>query len=160
MFDFFKKKTFEDEFFGELVRSCGRWKGSINLPGTGKVELRVSGNGKMPYPANLEVARELVSRFRELESQIRKALFEHFEPYKTAYLAGGIEDGDEEFPQNMGIDDVFDHTKVDAVVIGQMEGAPTQDPVIEIAYITAWDHEHLLGARIQNLQLFELCGSI
>lgn len=160
MFGLFKKQIHHDDVIGELVRSSGEWRGNIKLPGTDCVEIRLSGSRKEPDIDCLSFAHQLPHKFECLERQIRTSLFVHYEPYKSAFDEGEIEEEEEPFPNIVSSDEVLQHAWIDHLLIEPLKGAPTKEPVIEIAYRVAWDCEHTVGARIQNWKLFELCGSV
>jgi hypothetical protein len=156
MFDLFKTKPYADDQLGELKWSGGYWKGTIPLGSHGDVEIRVSGNRKEPARESLVLARELGSRFESLVPQIQNSLFEHAEPYLEADRAGELVDGEEAVPEIPDAESVWPHVSVEHVLFESMEGITT----VEIAFSVAWDDEHTVGARFQNWELIELCGSV
>jgi uncharacterized protein DUF6985 len=160
MFGLFKSATFQDDRLGPLTKSGAHWKGSLTLGRHGKVALRLSGSRESPVSANLALAHELPARYDALLSQIQSSLFEHYEPYRDAALAGELPERSEPFPKIEQAEDVWPHISPEYVVIEPLWGSPKDGPTIEIAYRVAWDEEHTVGARIQEWQLFELCGSV
>ncbi len=156
MFGLFKSQPYRDDQLGEFKRSWQHWRGSIVLPSQQPVELHLSGDKKQPDAACLALARELPGKYDSLKPGIQAALFEHFEPYGQA-----VRDG--EFPQNAVLvskitraEDVWSHVTLERILVEPMLDTPT----VELAYAVAWDEEHTLGARFQQWNLVELCGSV
>jgi hypothetical protein len=160
MFGLFKTATFQDDRLGSLARSGGHWKGSIALGQHGNIELSLSGGRESPDPASLALARELTARYESLRSQIQASLFEHYEPCRDADSAGELMERSEPFPKIERTEDIWSHVTAQWVLIEPLRGSPKDGPTIEIAYRTAWDEEHTVGARIQEWRIFELCGSV
>jgi hypothetical protein len=106
-----------------------------------------------PVEARLPASRGLgslaswFSRYPALRSAIAGALFEHYEPYSDE--AGDI-------PKLTDPDQVWKHVSLVHVRIEPLSRTET----VEIAYRTAWDEEHTLGARFQDWALVELNGSV
>jgi hypothetical protein len=153
--DFLKPRPHRDPMLGELVRQRGYWRGTITLGDHGAVPLLLAGPRAAPAEAGLGLARELASRYAALRPVIARALFEHYEPYAEA-VAAGEEDGDAVVPGLPGPGDVWAHAALVQVRIEPLGGTET----VELAYRTAWDTEHTLGARFQGWALVELNGSI
>ena len=153
VFGLFKSAPFEDPRLGTLSRSRGKWRGTISFASHRNVPLRLSGGGKAPDPASLDLARQLPARFAELRPQIESQLYEHYEPYRESADAGGL-------PGIDRAEDVWLHVSPVHVLAAPLDGAPAPGLVLEIAYAVAWDEEHTVGARIQGGRLFELCGSV
>lgn len=152
MFGLFGSKTYDDPKLGTLTRSWRHWRVSIPLPVHGDVEVRVGGTRSRPHSDGLALVRELKDRYAELMPSIAESLYDHYEPYGTA---GECEDArDEAVPQLGSSDEVWDHVKVDEILVEPLDG------LIEIAYTTGWDIEHRLGARIREWRLCELNGSV
>jgi hypothetical protein len=147
IFDFFKPPQYSDPTLGALVRRGGYWRGQISLGSDGDVPLLLAGAGAAPDESSLVLARALLSRYPTLRSVIAGALFEHYEPYS---------DEAEEVPKLTGPDQVWKHVTPVHVRIEPLGRIET----VEIAYRTAWDEEHTLGARFQNWALVELNGSV
>jgi len=160
VFGLFKSAPFEDPELGTLSRSRGRWRGTISFGLQRDVPLGVSGGGRAPDPASLDLARQLPARFEEWRPQIESSLYEHFEPYREAAADGGSFARTGEFPRIERAPDVWPHVSPVFVLVGPLAGAPGPGPVLEIAYEVDWDEEHTVGARIQGGRLFELCGSV
>jgi hypothetical protein len=159
MFGLFRSAPFQDGHFGSMIRSSGYWKSTIVLGGHGSIDLLVSGGRKAPDPAGLALAHELPTRFTALVPQIQARLFEHYEPYKEAASAGELL-APGPFPQIEREEDVWAHIAPVHVLVAPISGSTTEGPAIEIAYQVAWDKEHVVGTRIQEWHLFELCGSV
>lgn len=145
MFGLFSKpQPFTDPVLGEFEFSKGKWKGLCGLAGQ-DVPLLIVGNKEAPDARCLDLARELGKLYAQLQDNIRQSLYAHFEPYK------------EQSPAVVANDDsLWQHVKVLGAVVMPIAGIPT----VEIAYTTAWDEEHTLGAYIQSGKLLELNGSI
>lgn len=128
----------------------------IALPGHGPVEFRVAGDRKAPHTPSLEVARALASRYEALRERVAEELFAHFEPYGESVERGDA-DGDGRVPPPIGsAAEVWAHVSVPFAVVD----ATRPDFDAEIAFVTAWDEEHTLGARLKGARFVELCGSI
>jgi hypothetical protein len=134
------------------------WEGVIPLAGNPAVPLFVEGDRQAPDAAGLSLARELPRRWEEIAPAVATALFEHFEPYREAVLAG--EELDQDLVEMESPRDVWQNVAPHAVLISSLRGSPEPGPIIEIQYHAKWDDEHTLGARIQQWKLFELCGSV
>jgi hypothetical protein len=147
IFDFFKPRQHADTTLGELVHRGGYWRGQISLGSDGPVPLLLAGGGAAPGESRLALARELLSRYPGLRSAIAGALFQHYEPYS---------DEAEDVPKLTGPDQVWQHVTPVHVRIEPLNRVES----VEIAYRTAWDEEHTLGARFQNWALVELNGSV
>jgi hypothetical protein len=160
MFGLFKSATFQDDRLGLLTKSGSHWKGSLALGRHGKVALSLTGGRESPDPASVALAHELPARYDALLAQIQASLFEHYEPYRDAASAGELSERSEPFLKIERAEDVWPHVSLECVLIEPLHGSPKNGPTIEIAYRVAWDEEHTVGARIQEWQLFELCGSV
>lgn len=160
MFGLFKSEPFQDGFLGLLTRSGSYWKGTIALGPHRNVALRLTGTSKAPDPAGLALAHELPARFNDLLPLIQASLFEHYQPYLEAASAGELPKRSAPFPKVERSEDVWPDVSPVYVLIEPLAGSPKEGPTIEIAYTAAWDEEHTVGARIQQWQLFELCGSV
>ncbi|MCX7045287.1 MAG: hypothetical protein NTX50_07390 [Candidatus Sumerlaeota bacterium] len=160
MFGLFKAATFQDDRLGSLTRSGGHWKGSVALGRHGKVELSLSGGRESPDSASVALARELPARYDSLLLQIQASLFEHYEPYRDADSAGELPERSEPFPKIERAEDVWPHVSPEYILIEPLRGSLKDGPTIEIAYRVDWDEEHTVGARIQDWQVWELCGSV
>jgi hypothetical protein len=147
IFDLFRPPQYADATLGALVRRSGYWRGQISLGSDGDVSLLLAGGGAAPGEPRLALARELASRYPALRSAIARALFEHYEPYSDE--AGDI-------PKLTDPDQVWKHVSLVHVRIEPLSRTET----VEIAYRTAWDEEHTLGARFQDWALVELNGSV
>ena len=107
----------------------------------------LSGGRAAPDPDSVSLARELIARYATLRPAIARALFDHYEPSRES---------DEGIPGLSGPEHVWAHVSAERVLIEPMSRLDT----VEIAYRTAWDEEHTLGARFQGWQLVELNGSV
>ncbi len=157
----FSSSPFQDPELGLFKRSGGNWHGTISIEGR-EIVLSLAGDRKAPDHASLELAKQLRARMSDLKPQIAQGLFEHYEPYRDAATGGELpaRGGDAAFPDIVKVEDVWRHVEVSRITVGPLRGAPTEGPVVEVAYRTSWDDEHTVGARIQNWRLFELCGSL
>lgn len=61
-----------------------------------------------------------------------------------------------DFPSIAGPEDVWRHVTPAHVLVETMQGVWT----VEIAFETAWDIEHTVGARFQDWRFIELNGSV
>ena len=120
----------------------------------GMFQLSLAGERRTPHPQALQLSRELQERFPSLVSQIQHGLFEHYLPYKEAVEAG-IEMSSP-FPQIADAVEVWSHVKPVHVLIGLLRGQWR----VEIAFTTAWDIEHTVGAIYSDGQFIELNGSV
>lgn len=160
MIGFFKSKLVTDSRLGVLTRSGSTWKGVITFGSYQDVELRLSGNADAPNSMSVELARRLAEEFPKLEPQIAAGLFEHYLSYREAASSGEFSGRIEQFPEVARPEDVWPYVYPSHVLIAPLRGAPDPGPVIEIACGVAWDEEHVVGARIQQWHLIELCGSV
>ena len=104
------------------------------------------GGRAAPDPASVSLARELIARYATLQPAIAQALFEHYEPSRQS---------GEGIPGLNDPEHVWAYVSPVRVLIEPMSRLDT----VEIAR-TAWDEEHMLGARFQGWQLVELNGSV
>src|SRR5579859_6958351 len=109
MFGLFKTRSFQDGRLGALTRVGDHWKGRISLGHHGSVELSLVGSRQSPGSASLVLARELPARYGALLPQIQSSLFEHYEPYRDAALAGELPERSEPFPKIERAEDVWPH---------------------------------------------------
>ncbi|HEY4909189.1 MAG TPA: hypothetical protein VIJ73_06790 [Methylomirabilota bacterium] len=147
IFDFLKASPHADATLGLLTRRHGRWQGKITLLTDGHVPLLLAGGRAAPDPPSLKLARDLIPRYASLRPAIARALFEHYEPSI---------DGVAGIPRLNSPDQVWAHVAPVRVLIEPMGRVDT----VEIAYRTAWDEEHTVGARFQDWALVELNGSV
>lgn len=148
--NFLKPSEHRDPVLGNLVRRGGYWRGAIGLgSGTG-VPLLLAGPRAAPDETRLGLARELGTRYAALRPAIEAALFEHHEPYSGE----GADPGEALDLSRPSL--VWGHVSPVRVLIERLGGVET----VEIAYRTAWDTEHTVGARFQGWALTELNGSV
>jgi hypothetical protein len=102
------------------------------------------------------MARELRALLPSWRTTIEKALFEHYEPYAEAPVAGELAPPSEAFPRIASPEQVWPHVSLVFVAVPPLDGVLTT----ELGYTTGWDEEHTLGARFQSGTLLELCGSV
>jgi len=150
--DFLRPAPYPDPVLGNLVRRGRYWRGAISLGSEHGVPLLLAGPRAAPGEASLGLARELGHRYAALLPVIARALFEHYEPYAD----GGEGESPGEVPRLTRPEQVWGHVSLVRVLIEAMDGADT----VEIAYRTAWDTEHTVGARFQRWALTELNGSV
>ena len=152
MFGFFRSAVIVDPKLGTLRHARGGWHGELKLSGT-VIPVYLAGTQAAPGDSALAEARSLSSKFESLRPAIEAALFEHYQPYADAASMGDL-------PKSVAAiespNDVWPHVSVQFVSIEPMDGVLTT----EIAYATAWDEEHLLGARFRAGKFLELCGSV
>lgn len=87
MFGLFRSAPFSDPSLGELVRSRGLWRGTVHLDSRA-TPIAVAGTRSAPDPVALAAAREVQGRLADWRPAIEVALFEHYEPYTEASVAG------------------------------------------------------------------------
>lgn len=155
MFGLFKSPPFSDTLLGELRRTGGIWRGTIEL-GEGSVTLAIHGPRSEPDVQALEIARAVPSSYPDWRKLIAKAMFEHYVPYAQAVTAGELEPPGEGLPRITHPEEVWPHTSVEYVAVIPLDGELS----VEIGYRVAWDEEHTLGARLRNGRLIELNGSV
>jgi hypothetical protein len=155
MFGLFKSVPYSDPVLGELVRSRGLWRGTLQLD-SGTMKLALTGPKAAPDPAALAAARELKVSLSAWRSAIEAALFEHYEPYATAVAEGEFPEESESFPTITAPPGVWPHATLEYISVSHLGGAL----LTELGYATAWDDEHMLGARFADGVFVELCGSV
>ena len=155
MFGLFKSVAFSDPLLGELVRSRGAWRGTLQLD-SGPTKLVLTGPRATPDPAALAAARELKHQLPSWRSAIQTALFEHYAPYAQAVEEGEYPETDASFPTIVVPNDVWQHVCLTFISIAPLGGVMTT----ELGYLTAWDEEHTLGARFVDGSFVELNGSV
>lgn len=157
LLDLFWPAPYCDPVLGELRRHGSRWHGRI-APGNGAlVPLFVAGGFSSPNAGRLQLARDLGVRYAAIRPAIERALFAHYEPYAEALAAGEISDAEAPgAPRLSHPHEVWDHVTLVRVSVERLGRADT----LELAYRTAWDEEHTLGARFQGWALVELNGSV
>jgi hypothetical protein len=98
----------------------------------------------------------LSKRYDGLKKEIEKSLYEHLEPYRDA-----IEEGTESTPHNaefLGVKTpagVWPFVKPVRITVED-----TGSKRLEVAYETAWDEEHTVGATIENWKVTNFSGSV
>lgn len=118
--------------------------------------LVLSGSRTAPDPNALSMARSISSDFPSWRPTVERALFEHYSPYAEAMTAGEADPPASGLPAIDGPADVWPHTTAEFVQVIPLSGQLT----VEIGYRVAWDEEHIVGARLRDGQLVELCGSV
>jgi Domain of unknown function (DUF6985) len=159
LFGLLRSPTFNDPVCGALVRSRGYWRGRITLGAQRDVPLLVAGRRDRPNAAALAQARELSARYPALQGTIGAALFEHYEPYQQAFEWGEL---DYEVVRLTSGAEVWPYVKAVHVMIAPLVVVvpPSRRLTVEIAYRTAWDIEHTVGAQLVDWRLLELNGSV
>ena len=155
MFGLFRSAPFADPQLGELRRSRGLWRGRLMLGGV-SVPLMLSGPRAAPELEALKIARSMPSSFNAWRPSIEAALFEHYEPYAEAIAANEGNPPEQGLPAIDVPSAVWPHTEAQFVQVTPLSGVLT----VEIGYRVAWDEEHMLGARLRDGRLVELCGSV
>lgn len=156
MFGFFTSPAFSDPRLGELRRSRGRWRGTINV-GDLTVPLAIAGSRTAPDPEALDLARRLEATLHAGRQDLAHALFEHYSPYAEAAVAADPEDAPaSRLAPITRPDEVWPHATPAFVSVTSMSGTWT----IEIGYTVPWDEEHTLGARFQHGRFAGLNGSV
>lgn len=156
MFGFLRSTPYRDATLGEFTRKSGRWRGRIVIPPHGDVELRVAGGRGSPDAASMEMARSLAVTYQALQTEITRALFEHYQPGREAWTSGELEGMVDSFPEITNARDVWSHIQVQHVDID----AARSDFPVEVRIDAAWDDEHTLGVRLRDGRVVELCGSV
>lgn len=156
MFNFFKSPTFLDPVLGELVRSRGHWRGTLELTRESIMPLILAGSRAQPEPRAVAIARTLRDELAAWRPSIEVALFEHYQPYAEAVAAGELSLSGEPPPVIRSPGEVWPHVSLVFVSILPLDGVLT----VELGYTMAWDEEHTLGARVQDGTVLELCGSV
>lgn len=151
MFGLFKSDPYTDSDLGTFIRSGGKWRGRIVLPGVGERPVTLSGGRKQPASESLDLARQLPAQYGYLLPDIQKGLFAEYEPYLQAHESGDYRAG-EPFPRLGNDPSLWEKVRLVGVTIDARG--------IEIAYETDWDEEHTVGALIKNGKLIEMNGSI
>jgi hypothetical protein len=156
MFGLFKSEPVRDVQLGELRRSGGHWKGSLELAPCGTFRLSLAGSRKAPDSAALALAKELPGRFKTLMPKIEGGLFDHHAPYKEAVDAG--EQTGSPCPNIVGPEGVWPYVTPAHVLIEPF--ALGERPTVEIAFRVEWDVEHTVAAIYRDWQFIELNGSV
>src|SRR5690606_28663331 len=152
MFGLFKSPPFDDPQLGQLVRSRGLWRGTLEVEPSLPVPLAVAGLRRAPDPQALEAARQIASSYPGWQPVIANALFEHLEPYAQAVADGDLSAPEGGLPEINSPDDVWPHVTLVFAAVTPLAGMLTT----ELGYMTAWDEEHTLGARFQSGQFVGL----
>ena len=155
MFGLFSSPRIVDAELGELVRSRGYWRGTINVDAYADVPLAVAGGRAAPDAPALAAAREVAKRFASWRADIERSLHEHLEPYAEAIAAGEFPFADEALARLASPSEVWVHVSLVFVSVGPLGGSLTT----ELGLRVAWDEEHTLGVRLQGGRFLELCGS-
>jgi hypothetical protein len=156
MFSLFKTPSFHDPLLGDFARSRGCWRGSLLLDGVGNVPLVLSGRRTEPDATAIAAARTLANAFNSWRSVIESALFEHYSHYAEALAAADLPPPTSPLPEIKTRSQIWLHVSMTFVSVTPLEGVLTS----EFGYTTAWDEEHTLGARFQEGEFLELCGSV
>jgi hypothetical protein len=159
MFGLFKT-TWQDNQLGLLTRSGGYWRTNIEFDGHENILLCLAGTRGSPDHASLNLANQLPAQYEALAPQLQVSLFEHYLPYRQAIADGEIPEPPRSLPMVERAEGLWPHLSPVHVLIEGLRGSPRAGPTVEIALAVAWDEEHVLGARFQDWQPFELCGSV
>ncbi len=155
MFGLFKSPTCSDPLLGELRYSGGMWRGTIAI-GHSEIPLAIHGSRASPDKQALELAQTVASRYPEWQTPIASALYEHYEPYADSVAAGEADQPEGDLPRITQPAEVWSHTSIEFISVAPLDGGIC----VEIGYRTAWDEEHIVGARMRDGQLIELNGSV
>ena len=153
--DVFRPALCADPALGTLRRRRGYWCGEIVLEAEESVPLLLAGGISAPHDWSLQLARDLGRRYIALRPVIERALFEHYEPYREAIAAAAVKP-EADLSGLTRAEQVWGWVRLVRVLIEPLGRRPT----VELAYDTAWDVEHTLGARFQEWTLVELSGSV
>ena len=151
----FSTAPFADPELGELRRSRGLWRGSIELVSGVNVPFALAGSRKEPDPQALALLKDAKKSFSSWRPSIEAALFEHAAPYLDELEVKELE---ERFGMS-GRDDpaaLCSGVTITFLSVLPLSGILTT----ELGYTVPWDDEHTLGARFQNGKLCELNGSV
>lgn len=127
-------QEFEHPVLGRLVRTRGRWRGSLSLSGDA-TRLSIRGKRREPAPDDLALAATIVDRLDLWRPSVEAALLEHADD------AGAVVD---EFP------------KPTFVAVIALDGLPT----IEFGFEVPWDDEHTIGVCLRDDVVVECNGSV
>lgn len=155
MFRLFKPARYSDPELGELSRSRGLWRGTIELA-SGRATLALMGSRISPDPAAVALARAVPRQLATWRSAIETALFEHYRQYAEAVAAGELPEASETLPSINEPTGVWPHSSLEFVSVAPLDGTLTT----ELGFKTVWDEEHTLGARFVRGSLIEMCGSV
>jgi hypothetical protein len=156
VFGLFKSPPFDDSQLGQLIRSRGLWRGTLEGEPSMSVPLAIAGPRSGPDPQALEAARQIAPSYPEWKPVIAAALFEHLEPYAQDVGDGKLAAPEGGLPGINTPNDVWPHVTLVFASVTPLGGVLTT----ELGYTTAWDEEHTLGARFQSGEFLELCGSV
>jgi hypothetical protein len=156
MFGLFKSPPLIDPQLGELTRSRGHWRGTLELEGGASVPLALAGSRSEPDAQAVAAARDVPKRLAEWRATIEAALFDHYEPYAETNEAGEPQPTDDGVPRLSAASQVWPHVALVFVSVTPLDGVLT----VELGYSAAWDEEHTLGARFQANRFVELSGSV
>lgn len=155
MFGLFKSASFTDPSLGKLSRTRGFWRGTLQL-GSGPTPIALAGSRTGPDTEAITAAHEVQAQLPSWHPAIEAALFGHYQPYSEAVAAGEVPETDESFPIITSPSGVWPYASLEFVSISLLSGTL----ITELGYTTAWDEEHVLGARFNSGKLVELCGSV
>lgn len=153
----FGKRRYVDPELGELKRSGPCWETELTIQGSGRVYAELHGTRKMPDEAALSIARELPGRYGELKPEIQDALFENYIPYRMAAEEGATHLV-QPFPQITDPADAWQRVRLWGVRIQPLTRQPIE-PTLELVFEVDWDEDHLVGVRMQQWRVWEVCGS-
>lgn len=156
MLEFLRSKPFRDEALGELVRSRGRWRGSMALEAGRVVPVALTGGRQRPEAEALAAARAALRSFELWRPAIAQALFEHYAPYAEELAAGRSETADGSLPRIEHPDRIWPYVSLVHVACMPLGGAM----IAELGYAVRWDDDHTIGVRFHAGALVELCGSV
>ncbi len=147
--------TFQHPEFGSFTKGLfGMWKGRMSLQNNQNVEVRLPGSGREPEPRSFSLLKDLTTRYPDLQKEIEKYLYEHYEPYREAVDTGEeVAAAGGQFPRINLSSDVWKSTKPVRVAVDSMSK-------LEIAFEVEWDEEHIVGATIDNWNVVDFCGSV
>ena len=155
MFGLFKTEDFHHPTLGTFKWRQGCWRGETPISGRKAAPLVVGGNRKGPDPEALKYAVKLGQDFQSVETQIKQALFDHYQPYAEALREGEADVDARDFPKVSNGAEALALAEVEAVLVVNLDGALAT----EVCYRVPWDEEHTLGARFRGPHWIELCGS-
>lgn len=155
MFGLFKTKDYQHPELGVFNWERGCWRGHFAPAGGAAVPLIIGGSRQGPDHAAFVHAIRLGEDIRQIESQLKQALFDHHLPYAEAFQRGRLRLEDGPFPAMPDANQALALAEVEAVVIVELD----DQLATEVCYRVPWDEEHTLGARFRGPRWIELCGS-
>lgn len=154
MLGLFKTPVCKDSALGEIRYARGLWRGSVAIDGC-IVPLALEGSRSGPSVEALALAKSGEAHFLGCRAQIEAALYSHFLALKDA-VGDGQFVPEEPLPALEGRGAVWSHVRLEYAAVVSLG----RELITELGYSVQWEEEHMLGVRLQNGRLVELCGSV